>query len=351
MILVLPLLLLSLIGISQKSFSEKMRKQIDKTIAFETTIDYELTPGFIVGIVDSGHSIILSFGKKAVASEDTISADDIFELGSVTKVFTASLIAEMDKSGQLSLNDRFDTLLPEIYRNPEMSEFTVQDLLIHQAALPRFPPFAGEIASPLESLADYTLDNLLTFYTHFIPDKQEGMLYSNVSYALVEPILYNQTGMRYEELIEKFLLMKTSLTSTSFESETVTAPGYNLAGEPVPPVNFGVFNAAAGLKSNMTDMLRFVRYSLFDSPDILWLEHGTGMGKYLGMGLGWHIIHEGKFSPIFIHTGRSKGHTAFIGLVPETKTGVVILTNSANGVDDLGLEILRMINKNWKRKN
>jgi len=338
-------------GISQKSFTEKMRKQIDKTIAYETSIDYELTPGFIIGIVDGENSIVLAFGKREITSQDTISVDDLFELGSITKVFTASLLAEMDEQGKLSINDKFDTLLPEIYRNPGMADFTIQDLLTHQSGLPRYPVFAGDLASPLEALPSYTLEDLLVLYAHFKPEPQSRILYSNVGFALIEPILYHQTGMRYGELLEDFLLDKNGMTSTTLESENVTAPGYNLAVEEVSPVDFAVFNASGGLKSNMADMLRFVRYALHDSPDILWLHYGAGLGKHLGMGLGWHIVHQGTFAPIYMHTGRSLGHTAFIGLVPNTSTGVVILANSANGVDDLGLEILRMINKNWKRKN
>jgi len=351
---ILPILalgLLPLIGISQKSFTEKMRTQIEKTILYETSIDYDLTPGFIVGIVDGSNFMVLSFGTRSVLSDDTISIDDIFELGSVTKVFTASLVAELDLLRQLSFNERFDSLLPAVYRNPQMTHYTIEDLLTHHSGLPRYPVFKSAVANPLESLPEYSLEDLLDFYAHCSSESSGQLMYSNVGYALIEPILYQSTGLRYDELLEKFILKKNNMTMTSLEPSKVTAPGYNLAVNEVSAMSFGVFNASGGLKSCMADMLRYARYALFDSPEKLWQSHGPGLGKHLGMGLGWHMIHQGAFSPIYVHTGRSIGHTAFIGLVPDTKTGVVILANSANGVDDLGVEILRMINKNWKRKN
>jgi len=338
-------------GITQKSYAEKLRKQIEKTIEFETTIDYELTPGFIIGIVDGINSIVLSFGTRGIMSEDTISDGDIFEIGSVTKVFTASLIAEMVTAGEISLNTHFDTLLPKIYRNQEMTQFTVEDLLTHQTGLPRYPPFNSGLANPLRSIPSFTLDDLLGLYKTFHPNPENRITYSNVGYALIEPVLYNSTQLEYPALLSKYLLNKTGMMATTLVTQEVTAPGYNLNVEMVPPVDFAVFNSSGGLKSNMADMLKFVRYSLYNSPEMLWRQYGPGLGKHLDMGLGWHIIHQGRFFQIYMHTGRSNGHTAFVGLVPETKTGVVILANSATGVDDLGMEILRMINKNWKRKN
>jgi CubicO group peptidase (beta-lactamase class C family) len=328
-----------------------MRKQIDKTIAYETYIDYDLTPGFIVGIVDGENSMIFSFGRRDLVSEDTISIYDVFELGSVTKVFTASLLAELEIIQQFSLDDHIDSMLPERFRNAQMSQITLKDLLIHQSGLPRYPVFKGGIKSPLESLAAYSLDDLLNLYRDFRPEENDQLQYSNLGYALIEPVLYGITGLPYQELLQKHLTPKIGGESITTDRSPVLAPGYNFAVEAAEPVDFGVFTASGGLRGNMYDLLKFVHYSLTDAPEILLLYHGMGLGEHLGMGLGWHIIHQGKHSPIYMHTGRTLGHTAFIGLVPNTSTGVVILCNSANSVDDLGVEILRLINNNWKRKH
>lgn len=338
-------------GVAQKSFIERMRAEIEKTIKYETNIDYTLTPGFIVGIIDGPSSVVFSFGNRDLVSEDKITIEDIFELGSVTKVLTATLIAEMDRAQVLSIQDNFDALLPDINQNQDMAHYTIEDLLTHHTGLPLFPPFQSDLTNPLNALGSFTLNNLLEFYVSFVPETKHTFTYSHIGYALLDPVLYQAGGRQYSELLDIHLLSKIAMASTSIDSDSLISPGYNVAAENATPVDFGIFNASMGLRSNMSDMLKFIRYSIVDAPVMLWQEHGNGLGKDLGIALGWHILHERRFSPIYIHTGRTLGHTAFLGIVPETKTGVVILANSATGVDDLGLEILRMINNNWKRKN
>lgn len=70
----------------------------------------------------------------------------------------------------------------------------------------------------------------------------------------------------------------------------------------------------------------------------------------LSVSMGWHNINKNHFN-IVMHTGMTSGHSAFVGMVRETKTAVVIFANSSLGTQDLGLQILRLINYNWKRIN
>lgn len=327
-----------------------MKAEIEKLITFETDIDYNLTPGFIVGLVDGPNVNVFSFGTRALDTDDTIRIDDVFEIGSVTKVFTASLFAEMQRNERLQMDMKVNDCLPFEYQNPNMSDVTILDLLTHKSTLPRSPVFNENVESPMKEYPTYTLDELLLLYQNFQPKLDQKTIYSNVSYALLEPILCGLTDSIYEELLVTHLVNALELSSTSIDPSTVTVQGYNHAVEPTPAIDFGVFNTSGGLKSSMSDMLKFLNYSLYQSPDLIWEEYNEGLSKHLDIGLGWHIVHPRKSNSVFVHTGISLGHTAFIGLVRNTNTGVVILSNSANGVDDLGLELLRIMNKNWKRK-
>ena len=82
---------------------------------------------------------------------------------------------------------------------------------------------------------------------------------------------------------------------------------------------------------------------------ILGSEHPSYNEK-LFYSSGWHGIKINKKTKALINNGNTSGHSAFIGMVPENRTAVVVLSNSAFGTKDLGLLILRMINYNWKRK-
>jgi hypothetical protein len=82
----------------------------------------------------------------------------------------------------------------------------------------------------------------------------------------------------------------------------------------------------------------------------LWDTHRPTDDKKLEIAPGWYRFLPKKDFPVYVHTGRTSGHSAMIAFSRETKTGVVVLANSSAGTDDLGLLILRMINRQWRRK-
>ena len=76
----------------------------------------------------------------------------------------------------------------------------------------------------------------------------------------------------------------------------------------------------------------------------------SSFNAQLSVATGWHLINMNQFN-IVTHSGKTSGHSAFVGMVRETKTAVIVLANSSLGTEDLGMQILRMINFNWKRIN
>jgi CubicO group peptidase (beta-lactamase class C family) len=134
--------------------------------------------------------------------------------------------------------------------------------------------------------------------------------------------------------------------------EGVISPGRDRSLASVEPWHFPSFAASEGIKSTAEDLIKYISsifYSQTTNREMLSLNIPTFNSK-LAYSNGWHIMKINKNFKAYISTGNTSGHSSFIGMIPETRTGVVILTNSPYGTKDLGLLVLRLINYNWKRK-
>ena len=344
------------------SQSGDLKVEIDKLIRFDTEIDFKKTPGFIVAVVDNDSTYYFSFGTTSKGEKKDFSKDDIFEIGSVTKVFTASLISILVSEGLISYSDQVNSYLPKEYQNPRLKELTISDLITHQSGLPKRPTYFGrkekDFQNPYEH---YPVSELLTFYRDYIPE-QRTFEYSHTNYALLEIIINKVTLKSFQDALTEKIFMPLAMSNTfvdfSEKKENVIISGYSRALKQVQPWTFSAFKASEGIKSSASDMIKFIRANMnFPSSGLESIfKHNfnpplnSSFNAQLSVATGWHLINMNQFY-IATHTGKTSGHCAFVCMVRETKTAVVILTNSSIGTEDLGMQILRMINYNWKRIN
>ncbi len=339
-----------------------LKTEIEKIIRFDTDIDFKKNPGFIVGIIDNDSTYFFSFGSKNLKSHESLVKDDIFEVGSVTKVFTACLVSILADNGTLQYSDKINAYLPETYRNPRMENVTIHDLVVHQSGLPKRPSFFGRKEKDSQNpYAHYKVSDLLSFYSDFIPEKKH-FEYSHINYALLEVIITHLLQKEWEDIMQEYIFeplnMSRSFVDFPEKRTELVTPGYDRAGKNTTPWSFGSFKGSEGVKTSAGDMVTFLKVNMkmtgheiekiFDknfTPQIT-----ESFNQQLNVGMGWQLINMNYFN-IATHTGKTTGHNAFIGLVRETKTGVVVFANSSVGTEDLGLQILRMINYNWKRIN
>ena len=344
------------------SQNDDIRNEISKMIRYDTDINFKKTPGFIVGIIDNDKVYTYDFGSKTKGKNDNISKDDVFELGSTSKVFTACLLSVLEKEGSIDLHAKVNSLLYEEYKNPRLDNVTVIDLISHNTQLPRRPTSFGKkeknINNPYEY---YTKRDLLEFYRDYIPSATtEGFVYSHANYALLELIIEKCTGRLYGDVLQEKIFnplgMKSSFIDFPENKNNIITPGYDKSTKLVSPWTFASFKASEGAKSSLQDMLSFTKANLGisnTSLDTVFSDNfkpliSSSFNEKLSVAQGWHTIDMDHFN-IITHTGRTSGHNAFVAMVRETKTAVIILSNSTLGSEDLGMQILRMINYNWKR--
>lgn len=309
--------------------------------------------GIVVGLISSRGSRIISYGKPARDSRAELNGDTIFEIGSVTKVFTSILLADMVESGKVSLSDPIDKYLPKNVKVPTRNgrRITLLDLATHTSGLPRLP---GNMRpkDPNNPYADYTVEQMYEFLSGYTltRDIGEKYEYSNFGAGLLGHILALRAGMDYETLVSTRISrpfgMQSTLAKLSTQMQSRLATGHDRDGNPVMGWDLTTLAGAGALRSTVNDMLKFLAANMGLNKSALLpamqrahaVQKGTGMPN-LSIGLGWHIL-SNFGTEIVWHNGGTGGYHSFVGFDKKKGLGVVVLSNSANDIDDIGLHLL-----------
>ncbi|HFC00339.1 MAG TPA: class A beta-lactamase-related serine hydrolase [Phaeodactylibacter sp.] len=351
-----------------------LKKEIDKIIHYDTEIEYSKTPGFVVAV--KVQDSIFYFGYGSISKEKTQQPNEntIFEIGGLTKSFTASLVSLLVAEGKMEYEKSFNSYLPNDEKNEDLENLTIDQLLTHTSGMPRMPLEFGVKETEMHNpYAHYTQKDLMDFYKIFIPiepkkkkrwcrkkQKNDNYLYSHLNYALLERAIAYSQHQSFENLLEQKITRPLHLMDTkvqlSEEQQSRLATGYTTSGAPTPPWKFQSFKASEGLKSTAKDLIHFAEAQMGCCPDFKAFEQ-THLGKKkvrhnkrVEATRGWHIISTNKkFYDVIAHSGTTNGHRAYLAFVKETDTAVVVLSNSEHGMQSLGYLILQMVNNYWKK--
>ena len=309
--------------------------------------------GIVVGLVDEKGTRVISYGKPSQESTQIVNGDSVFEIGSVTKVFTAILLADMVERGEVNLNDPISKYLPKSVKTPtrDGKEITLLHLSSHTSGLPRMPNnFAPK--DNQNPYADYSVEQMYAFLSGYTLPRDIGakVEYSNYGVGLLGHILALRAGMDYETLVRTRICQPLKMDSTRIkltpEMQARLANGHNPALKPVANWDLPTFAGAGALRSTTKEMLKFVaaNLGLSNSPLLTAMQkthqpqHDMGTPD-VEVGLGW-IIQKKFDTEIVWHNGGTGGYHSFIGFDKKKRRGVVVLSNSTNDIDDIGLHLL-----------
>jgi CubicO group peptidase (beta-lactamase class C family) len=309
--------------------------------------------GIAVGVIEPNGRRVVAYGNLASGDPRPIEGDTIFEIGSVTKVFTSLVLADMVSRKEVALDDPAAKYLPENVRMPERcgKSITLLDLSTHSSGL---PPLPGNLKQDSRApQADYSVDDLYQFLSGYTLPRDPGSEYeySNLGAGLLGHVLACRAGTDYESLIRSRIarplrMPDTGITLSSSMNQRM-ATGHNAMLVPVANSNLPTPLAGAGaLRSSANDMLTFLeafigyKESSLASAMKAMLEVRRPAGQAT-IGLGW-IVYSTDGREIAGHSGRTSGFCSTVGYNPEERIGVVVLSNAStpSGVDDLGLHLL-----------
>lgn len=322
---------------------DEIAKLIDERIALRPGV------GMVVATQTPGETRIVARGPDAGSPFD---ADTIFEIGSITKVFTALLLADLVSDGIVSLDDPVANYLPEGAMMPERGgkQITLRNLSQHDSGLPRLPDnmAPADVNNPY---ADYTEQQMLDFLASHELTREIGSRYeySNLGAGLLGYALARASGTSFEELLRTRILEPLAMDNTaitlSAEQEARIATGHDRFNRPTSLWDLPALAGAGAMRSTAGDMLKFLRAALDPKSSIAPLLKvtltDTREAPGFRAGLGWMILPE-PAGLVAMHGGGTGGFRTHMALQPSIGRAVVVLTNSAvePASDDVAMHML-----------
>ncbi|MEA2267786.1 MAG: hypothetical protein QOC64_396 [Solirubrobacteraceae bacterium] len=314
--------------------------------------------GLVAGAVVGTTAATVGYARRHPAGSPGAT---IFEIGSVTKLFTALALADMAEEGLVGLDDPVGAALPPGVAAPSRRgrEVTLAQLATHTSGLPRLPK--GLMAQALrhrdDPYARFTVEDLhaavATVRLRRAPGRR--FRYSNFGAGLLGHVLARRAGLPYEELVAERILRPLGMGDTTVTVAAADrprlAPGHSRRGRPVAPWHLPTLAGAGALRSTADDLLRFLGASLDPPPSRLGRaiarthEPRARAAPNVRVGLGWMItrLGPGDDRTMAWHNGGTGGYRSFIALVPQARAGVVVLASSARSVDRLGTDLMRAL--------
>lgn len=309
--------------------------------------------GVVVGLIDAKGTRIISYGKMQRDSDRPVDGDSVFEIGSVTKTFTALLLSDMVEKGEVKLDDPVSNYLPSTVKAHRVGnkEITLLNLTRHTSGLPRMPDnFAPK--DPSNPYADYTAKDLYAFLNGYKSTREIGAYheYSNLGVGLLGQALSNRAGTDYETLLRTRVLQPLRMDSTAItltsQMKSHLAIGHQ---DRIPTASWDIdaLAGAGALRSTANDMLKYLGANLGINPSPLLpamqrAHVPAEVSRYSDtkMGLGWFVRRIADTEMIG-HNGRTGGYRSFVGLDKSRLRGVVVLANSnATDVDSIGAHLI-----------
>ena len=306
--------------------------------------------GIVVGFVNEHGSSIVSCGKLDNGTDLEIDGDSLFEIGSVTKTFTALLLQDMVERGRIPWRNTCPPRSGALTHNGK--PITLLRLATHTSGLPKIPDNLDP-KNAENPYADYTVEKMYAFLSRYQPPRhrEADWQYSSLGMGLLGHAIALEAGTNYESLVVDRICRPLKMDRTRIrltpEMQSRLAIGHNPIGEEVPSWDWPMLAGAGALRSTANDLLKYVSANLglvlSHLTPLMEKTHAVYFDRPNGphLGLAWFTTLRQK-TKIILHDGRTLGSSSFVGFDKSRCRGVVILSNSTGLFDvrDLGILLL-----------
>lgn len=298
-----------------------------------------------VGVISDGHVWKKSFGTLTADSPDVPDEKTLYEIGSISKVFTSLLLAAAVESGRLKLDDPISSVMTELReKNPTVGNaITFRHLSHHVSGLPVIPAnFAP--ADSTNPFARYDRRLLTEYLVSVKPARKPAVAYeySNLGAGLLGDLLSRQAGVSYETLLKQQVTVPLKMPDTgitlSREQLDRFAPPYNAALLPEKAWDFDALAGCGAIRSTVDDMLLFAEACLHppegqlgQAINLAWNAEKTTTDGHMTMGLGWMIAADGSTR---WHNGQTGGYQSMMLVNRDRQCATILLCNTAGSQTD-----------------
>jgi CubicO group peptidase (beta-lactamase class C family) len=326
------------------------RPDIDDLVTAEVGPHSE-SAGIVAVLLDGASTHLVARGHSGTLDNSLLASDTTFEIGSLTKVFTALLLADMSARGEVAMTDPVVKYLPDFVRLPQLREpISLIDLATYTSGLPNIPRnLKGDLRNPY---AGYTADDLYAFLGELRLKYEPGThyAYANIGFGLLGIALARRAGKSYEELMVERVCNPLNLHSTRItlteEMRGHLAQGHDDQFNQASLWDLPALASAGAVRSTAKDMTVFLRACLGvqrTSLDpsfkrLLETRRPTGIPG-TEVGLGWFISSDSS-DEIVWKSGRTGGFAANIAFSTRTRRGSIVLANGPFDAISLGLKLI-----------
>ncbi|WP_288446622.1 serine hydrolase domain-containing protein [uncultured Chryseobacterium sp.] len=340
---------------------------LDKMIQKEA-LAYMQNParvGISIGVIKDGKSYFYNYGTTELGKSELPTSKSLYEIASITKTFTGTLLAHALADGKIKMSDDIRKYLDGNYPNLEFEKhpITIGNLTNHSSGLPQFLPDQSEtFKKPMDSVA-LALSDFYKNYSKkkFYEDLHQAKIdfvpgteykYSNAGTQIAGDILEKVYHKSYADLLSEFITKPLNMNQTILGTNSAQLlTCYNETGKVMPRNFTTVFAPAGGIVTNTEDLVKYMQYHLDESNHYVKTSHTPLVkGEGDGIGLYWRIHNYEDGSKTVYHTGGTFGFSSVLQIYPSKNMGVVILSNESDGesqgkLQDIADNLLRNSSK------
>ncbi len=346
------------------SKEDPLIKKIENLVTQEV-VETEI-PGAAFGVVLDGKIVLRKyFGKRGSSNTGPVDGQTVFQIASMSKTLTSSLVVKLALAGKLKLDEPIAKYLPKLCTQNKCKNILIEHLLSHTSGI------SNSVANSLiEAQAAYPDIIKKTLAAKRLCAPGKCFRYNNVSFALLSEIVAKVTGTDFQSALKKEIFQPLEMKQTTTTADGLTktqnvfAPHLFQRGKYIETTYskaYYPFASAASINSNLDDMLQFLLAEMGFFPNVLssdalrllhtsriaapdaseWFGTNIQSSSYA---LGHRVIRTNGMEIVF-HGGWIKGARTVIVMIPGKKFGFVFLQNTASNLHyNLMFDIARMLN-------
>ncbi|RDY57859.1 serine hydrolase domain-containing protein [Flagellimonas nanhaiensis] len=344
--IVVALSIITIIGCNQKkSVKQKNTSEIVEYHAKEF-LDDDRIHSVSIALYDNGKEYTFHYGEQTPNKNNPPTDNTLYELASVTKTFTGTMVAKAVLDGKVSLETDIRSYLPQEYPNFEFDGkiITLKDIVTHTGGFPNFPPSMENEDKFWEGLHQIKISSK--------PGTE--FAYSNTAPEITAYIIEQAYGVPYQKLVQDFILDPNEMVYTKFtlneKDKNSLIQGFNGDIEPQEHLQNNLWGGIAGLHSNTTDLIKYMKYHLNETIPEVKESHKNFFSTQHGFDIGYHWnILEINNEVCYRHHGGIWGMQNWLMIFPESNVGIAVLSNASfEGIDDKLEKLALNIKKEMK---
>lgn len=318
-------------------------------LLYEKTKEFPENTQVSIAVIENGKVEFVGIKRTNNSIVQVENHKNIFEIGSISKVFTSTLLSNFLINNQLELDSSIQKFVDfEIKANETI---TFKELANHTSGLPRLPSNLDLLLVDNNNpYKNYGEENLKTYLTEIAEVKQKpgtAFEYSNLGAGLLGYILASHSNSTYEKLLNELVFVKYEMSSsttlrTELKGELIK--GLDKNGKETSNWDMNVLVGAGGILSTVEDLSKFALAQFDDNNSEIQLTQQPTflINENLEMGLGWHILKtDSGLNKLLCHGGGTGGYTSFMALDKENENGIIILSN-VSAYNDITGEIEKL---------